>query len=213
MPPGAGLHVAVPEGSRHLKHPVDGDPFIDTNAEVVVHWNGPTGQDSSFVPGVLPLRDALRQVLRCQAPDIAFAVVESLLANGAIKSADVDWLRHEVPGSRLVLELAGGLAGSGSESLFRFRMSLLGVLMRSQVEIPGVGWVDFVIGDRLIVEIDSREHHGGADNRLRDLERDSVAFALGYLPLRFDYSQIISDWDAVASTVCALIARGDHLAQ
>ncbi|HEY4269409.1 MAG TPA: DUF559 domain-containing protein [Galbitalea sp.] len=92
-------------------------------------------------------------------------------------------------------------------------MSLLGVLMRSQVEIPGVGWVDFVIGDRLIVEIDSREHHGGADNRLRDLERDSVAFALGYLPLRFDYSQIISDWDAVASTVCALIARGDHLAQ
>jgi very-short-patch-repair endonuclease len=144
---------------------------------------------------------------------VAFAIVESLLANRVVARADVDWLASAVPSRRKLLLMVRSDSGSGTESLFRYRMSLLGIDIRTQVEIDGVGRVDFVIGDRLIVEIDSQQHHGERAHRIRDLDRDAVAHALGYLPLRFDYIQVTSDWDAVAATVLAITDRGDHLAQ
>jgi very-short-patch-repair endonuclease len=110
-----------------------------------------------------------------------------------------------------MLRMVGSLAGSGTESIFRYRMAALGVRMRSQVEIEGVGRVDFLVGDRLIVEIDSHEHHGSRAQRIRDLDRDAIAQVLDYLPLRFDYLQVIEDWDAVASTIFAVIHDRRHL--
>ena len=120
-------------------------------------------------------------------------------------------LQRCVPSRAPVLQIAGRLADSGTESLFRYRMGLLGITMKSQVPIDGVGVVDFVIGDRLVVEIDSHAHHGTGDARVRDLTRDAILAGLGYLSLRFDYWMIIDDWDLVASTVFAVVARGDHL--
>ncbi len=210
-PPGAALHVAVPNGSRHLKHPVDGSPIRASRPGLVLHWSGPSGDMSSFVAGALSMRECLVEVLRCQPADMAFAVIESVLAKGLVDSADIAWLTDTVPSRRRVLQLAGTESGSGTESLFRYRLSKSGVRMRSQVEIPGVGLVDFLIGDRLIVEIDSNEHHGSRHQRVRDLGRDAVAHAFGYLPLRFDYVQVIEDGDFVSSTVLAVVERGDHL--
>jgi very-short-patch-repair endonuclease len=196
-----------------LKNPLDGSPVIGSGSGLTIHWSGPRGQGASFLPGALPIRDCLVEVLHCQPPDFAFAVIESLLANRALRSEDVEWLTGAVPSRRRLLGKVRSDAGSGTESLFRYRMSRLGVDMQSQVEIDGVGRVDFVIGDRILVEIESQEHHGGRAQRIRDLDRDAVAHALGYLPLRFDYVQIFSDWEAVASTVLAITDRGDHLSQ
>ena len=211
MPPDAGLHVAVPEGSRHLKHPVDGSPIRSDVSGLTVHWNGSVPRDASFQPGVRPMRECLVEVLHCQPDEMGFAVVESALAKRLIRDADVTWLTKAVPSRRPLLGMAGPLAGSGTESIFRYRMAAMGVRMRSQVEIDGIGRVDFVIGDRLIVEIDSHEHHGSRAQRIRDLDRDAVAQVLDFLPLRFDYLQVLSDWDAVASTVLAIIQEGRHL--
>jgi very-short-patch-repair endonuclease len=211
MPPNAGLHVAVPEGSRHLKHPVDGSPVRGDGAGLTVHWNGPVPQDASFQSGVLPIRECLVEVLHCQPDEVAFAVIESALAKRLIRDIDVTWLTQTVPSRRSMLRMVGSLAGSGTESLFRYRMADMGIRMRSQVEIDGIGRVDFLIGDRLIVEIDSQEHHGSRAQRTRDLDRDAVAQVLDYLPLRFDYLQVMEDWDAVASTVFAIIHDRRHL--
>lgn len=212
LPPECGLHVAVPKGSRHLKHPVNGTAVVGSGPGLSIHWSGPTGLESSFVPGVLPILDCLVEVLHCQPGDMAFAVIESALHNRLVSSADIARLASAVPSRRGVLRMARSDAGSGTESIFRFRMAQLGIRMKSQIEIDGIGRVDFVIGDRLTVEIDSREHHDERSHRLRDLDRDAVAHSLGYLPLRFDYVQVMSDWDAVASTVVAIVQRGDHLA-
>jgi very-short-patch-repair endonuclease len=205
------IHVAVPPRSRHLKHPLDGSAISSSQVAVILHWSGPRGANTSFVPGVLPIRDCLTEVLHCQSAEMSFAVIESALARRLITDSEIAWLIEAVPSRRRLLRLAGQDAGSGTESLFRYRMANLGISMRSQVAIEGVGRVDFVIGDRLIIEIDSEEHHGGRDHRLRDLDRDAVAVTLDYLPLRFDFAQVMSDWDAVASTVCAVVERGDHL--
>lgn len=211
LPPGAALHVAVPNGSRHLKNPIDGLPIRGSGPALVVHWSGPSGNTSSFVAGALSMRECLVEVLHCQPADLAFAIVESALTCRLISAADIAWLVAVVPSRRRLLQLAGAVAGSGTESLFRFRMFRLGILMRSQVDIAGVGRVDFLIGDRLIVEIDSTEHHAGRENRLRDLDRDAVAHSFGFVPLRFDYLQVMDDWEFVASTVLAIVERGDHL--
>ena len=110
-----------------------------------------------------------------------------------------------------MVDAARAHADSGSESLFRFRMARLGILLQSQVEISGVGRVDFLIGHRLIVEIDSRTHHGGFAQRLRDLDRDAIATALGYHCLRFDYQQVLHDWATVEAAVLAIVECGGHL--
>jgi very-short-patch-repair endonuclease len=90
-------------------------------------------------------------------------------------------------------------------------MRASGIVMRAQVDIAGVRRVDFVIGDCLIVEVDSREHHGLRAQRRRDLHRDAAAATLGFITLRFDYWQIMEDWATVEAAVLASVARGDHV--
>ena len=103
-------------------------------------------------------------------------------------------------------------ADSGTESVFRFRMERLGVPMQSQVVIPGVGRVDFVIGDHLVVEIDSETHHGGDDGRLRDLSRDLALAMVNGRSLRIDYRQVFGDWTSVEAAILMMVERGEHLA-
>ena len=213
LPPGAVLHVSVGRGARHIKHP---DTAVAVrqfapDAGVVLHWNrvdnSPAGR------WLLPLIDCIRQVFACQPEEIAFTMLESALRQGLVGSGELDWLASQVTArQREVVRSAGALADSGTESLFRFRMLRVGVTMCSQVRIAGVGRVDFVIGDRLSIEIDSEAHHGGA-NRRRDLARDAALTRRDYLSLRFDYHQVLTDWANVEATVLAVVARGDHLSR
>jgi very-short-patch-repair endonuclease len=209
-PPTDSIHVSVPSRSRHLKHPLDGSPIERSGAGIVLHWSGVHGDETSFVAGTLSIRNCLLEVLRCLPEDFAFAVIESALARGLVDRVDIEWLGTKTPSRSRLLAFARADAGSGTESIFRYRMNKVGVSMQSQVEISGIGRVDFLIGDRLIVEIDSHEHHNSPHHRLRDLDRDAVAVSLDYVPLRFDYVQVMSDWEAVASTVWAVVERGDH---
>jgi very-short-patch-repair endonuclease len=155
--------------------------------------------------------DCLVQVLVCMPPDFAFAVVESALRNRLLSPPELARLRSTTTraGARLLTHV-DSLADSGTESLFRYRLLCLGILTRSQVRVPGVGRVDFLIGDRLLVEIDSETFHGSPAQRQRDLDRDAIAFGLGFLVLHFDYRQVLYDWDTVQATVLAVIGRGDH---
>jgi len=211
-PPDTALHVSVGAGARHLKHPDTGTALgrLSRPTGVVLHWdradNSPPGRPE------LPLIECLRQIFSCQPEEIAFTMLESALRHGLLSPQQLAWLEQRVPaGRRRVVRAAGALADSGTESLFRYRLGLVGVRMRSQVEIHGVGRVDFVIGDRLAIEIDSEAHHGGAHRR-RDLARDAILAALGFFSLRFDYHQVMWDWATVEATVLALIDRGEHLA-
>lgn len=201
------LHVSVPKRSRHLKDPDDGDPIAGSTDQVVVHWNS----DAPLTGIVLPIEECLAQVLRCQPAEIAFTILESALHKGKIDGFGRRLLAERVPSRSQLIVSAGSDAESGTESLFQFRMMRLGVATRSQVLINGVGRVDFLIGDRLVVEIDSNAHHGDRAKRLRDLKRDATLAGLGFVYLRFDYTTVVWDWDLVASTVFAVVSRGEHL--
>jgi very-short-patch-repair endonuclease len=201
------LHVAVPRTARHIKHPDTGKPR--PGDDVVLHWTATAALASPS--GVLPLEECLAQVCMCQPAEIAFAIIESALRRGRIDAGVVTALAARVPSRAALILGAGSLADSGTESTFAYRMRELGIELRSQVNIDGVGRVDFVIGDRLVIEIDSEAHHGSAGQRMRDLNRDAILAGLGFLCLRFDYRQVFTDWDTVVATVFAVIERGDHL--
>ena len=106
-----------------------------------------------------------------------------------------------------MLQLARSDAQSGLESLLRFRLHLLGIRLECQVQIGQVGRVDFVVGGRLILEVDGRENHHSAERRHSDLVRDAASSALGYETLRFDYSLVVHHWDRVVPAIIAAIGR------
>lgn len=204
-PPETGLHLSVPHGANVPRHPVS--PIAG-----VTHWGHPASRDDSH--GVLPLVACLAQVLNCMPADFAFAMLESALRNKRITAVELRALQlGATKAAASLIDHATALADSGTESLFRYRCLCLGIVGRSQVHVAGVGRVDFVIGDRLLVEIDSEAFHGSPSQRRRDLGRDAIAAGLGFVVLHFDYWQIMWDWDTVRSTVLAVVARGDHLSR
>ena len=121
-------------------------------------------------------------------------------------------LRASVPEEhRWLIDFARSDADSGLESILRLRLHRHGIAFVSQVAVPGVGTVDFVIGDCLILEADGATH--GGDHRHLDLMRDAVAMSLGFITLRFDSAMIIHDWPVVEAAVLAALARNLHRSQ
>jgi very-short-patch-repair endonuclease len=206
------LHVSVTPQSNNHKNPDDPHRVRQRSDGTVVHW-GCSDPDLSARAKLPDLLTALLEVVSCQPPEFAFAMVESAISRGLLSEFDRWELYWRAPiRCRALISQAGADSGSGTESVFAFRTRCLGVSFRQQVEVDGVGRVDFVIGDRLIVEIDSEGHHGNSAQRRRDLARDAIAAALGFITLRFDYWQVIEDWETVESAILASVARGDHLA-
>ncbi len=102
-------------------------------------------------------------------------------------------------------------AESAAESLVRQRLHASRVQLRSQVRIHDVGRVDFLVGRRLIVEVDGHEHHASPEDMARDRRRDRRAMLRGYLVIRITWRMIVDDWDAVERDILALVRSGTHL--
>lgn len=173
-----------------------------------VHWD-----DGTVEVGVLPpVHNVLLQIAICADEDTFFAAFESALRRHMIALGGIMWLWSRLPRRRRwLIDFARSDADSGLESIFRLRMHRLGVTMRCQVSIRTVGEVDFIIGDRLIIEADGRENHERAKERAKDLARDAAAAVLGYETLRFTYAMIVHQWKTVEAAVVAKIADRAHL--
>ena len=172
-----------------------------------IHWDA--GRVSV---GILPpVATVLLQIANCADEDTFFAALESALRHSRLAPGDLAWLWRHLPiRMRWLVGFARADADSGLESLVRLRLHRIGITVRTQVLIPGVGEVDFVIGSRLIVEADGRENHEGDDKRHKDLLRDAVAATLGYETLRFDYDLILHDWPVVEAAILAALTRGEN---
>ena len=153
----------------------------------------------------------LRQIWLCRGLEEFFVVLESALHARMLSRADLAWLRATCGEAvRDAVAFARDDSESGLESLFRWRLRGTGIRLRTQVTIVSVGRVDFLIGDRLIVEVDGAGNHDGTSHRHRDLIRDANGAAWGYVTLRFDYAMVVHDWDTVLGAVLAHLERGLH---
>ena len=192
----------------HIWMGASGKARAHDNCTCVSHYyrgDPPLGQTS--------VEQALVHLYRCQGDEAFFAAFESSWKLRLLSRAARARIRAALPASaRWLVDLARSDADSGLESLLRLRLHILGVRLDCQVVITGVGRVDFVIGGRLILEADGKENHDGASKRHKDLLRDAAASALGYETLRFDYAQIVHDWQTVHVAVLgALLRLRDHV--
>lgn len=158
--------------------------------------------------GMTSLEIALVHFRRCAGDEAFFAAYESALRLKLLTTAARGRIRTMIPATaRWLVDLARLDSDSGLESLLRLRLHVLGIRLDCQVELVGVGRVDFVVGGRLVVEADGKENHVGTTMRHKDLVRDAAASALGYETLRFDYAQIIHDWPTVQAAIIAALTR------
>lgn len=160
-----------------------------------------------------PVANILVQMAACCGEDAFFAALESALRRSLLSAAGARWLQRRLPvRMRWLVSFARADADSGLESLVRLRLHRIGIDVRSQVHIAGVGEVDLVIGDRLLIEADGRENHEREHERAKDLRRDASAASAGYTTLRFTYAVIVADWPLVEAAIIGAMARGAHLA-
>lgn len=157
--------------------------------------------------GLAPVVACLIHAYRCLDEEAFFAAYESAWNKRLIGAHDRARIRRELPSAaRWLLDLAQPDAQSGLESLLRLRLHLLGIRLESQVATPGVGRVDFVVGERVILESDGEENLTQA-KRHADLKRDAAASAVGYETLRFDYAMIVHDWPTVVAAILPALGR------
>lgn len=204
-----GLWVLTDDDAVHVWLGGHGHSYAHAGCRCVEHWDAGPATDSFGLPSVPRV---LRQVLACRGVEAFFVALESAMRHRRITRAGVAWLRTVTNAeAREAIAYARSDADSGLESLFRWRTRHLGLRVRTQVTIVSVGRVDFLIGDRLIVEVDGRENHHDPAKRHKDLLRDAAAAVWGYVTLRFDYAMIVHDWETVERAILAHVELGRHL--
>ncbi|GLK18879.1 endonuclease domain-containing protein [Herbiconiux flava] len=82
--------------------------------------------------------------------------------------------------------------------------------LRSQVQIEGVGRVDLLLGDRLVLELDGYRWHSSRTGFEEDRHRDLELARRGYRVLRLSWRQVTFDWDAYEGVTMRLVRAGEH---
>ena len=173
----------------------------------VAHW------DRAVVPRhpdhhVDPIENVLAITAGCLPHEHALVVWESAMNKGLVDPTAFG--RMELPArARALLSKASRFADSGLETIFRTRLRWLRVRILCQIWLYGHR-VDFLIGDRLVVQIDGGHHVDG--QRTSDIRHDAELMLRGYHVIRVGYHQVMDDWPAVQDLIVRAIAQGLHRA-
>ncbi|MGO4582964.1 endonuclease domain-containing protein [Arthrobacter sp. 2RAF6] len=121
----------------------------------------------------------------------------------------MEFLRGKLPGNRNgrardVLDLVRRRADSLLEPLAAMHFQQTGIAFVQQVELPGVGEVDFVVERFLIVELDGKTHFEPRAIK-RDRRRDNTSVAGGFTVLRYFYEDVVHCPEAMVAEVQAAI--------
>ena len=189
------LHVLVPRHASRLH--LDPSPH---GAAVWIHW--------ARMPGAVerPITDPLQVVAdaaHCLPPEVAVALADSALNKRIFHIAELETIAPRIAAR------CDGASQSGTESLTRFRLRSLRLPVRTQVAIRGVGHVDLLVGDRLVIECDSESFHDGYRSE-RDYDRDMSLVEQGYIVLRLRYRHVMFEWARVEALVLKIVRAGRH---
>lgn len=153
--------------------------------------------------------NTLVAVSQCQPFEHALAVWESALNKGIVDREVLS--RLKLPRvARDILEEATPFADSGLETIVPRRLRWLRVRIVHQPWLYGHR-VDFLIGDRLVLQVDGG-HHVGAQ-RESDNRHDAELMLRGYHVIRVGYRQVMNDWPSVQQLLMNAVAQGLHLAR
>ncbi|GGH41494.1 type IV toxin-antitoxin system AbiEi family antitoxin domain-containing protein [Microbacterium album] len=172
-----------------------------------VHWAEPLiPRDRDRLED--PVENVLTLVADCQPHERALAIWDSAFQQGLVDRDSFGRYRLS-PAARRLLAETSPFRDSGVETFVFTRLSWLPVPIRSQVWLYGHR-VDFLIGERLVVQVDGG-HHVGAQ-RASDNEHDAILRLHGYTVIRVTYTQVMERWPEVQDLILRAIAQGLHKA-
>ncbi|MGX9294021.1 endonuclease domain-containing protein [Tsukamurella paurometabola] len=156
------------------------------------------------------LETAVRAVVGCIRGDDLVAVLDSILHRKLMQPAELAGVLREAPRRvHRALAAVDGSADSGTETRVRLHVRRKRLEYRTQVFLPGVGYVDILVGRSLVIECDSEEHHSGQAIEA-DRERDLALHILGFEVLRLSYQQVFHQFPKVEAAIARKIVAGDH---
>ena len=155
---------------------------------------------------VAGLADVLIHALHCLPELEALVMVQCAVGRGDISLA---FLRSKLEGNRngrarSVLDLVIPRADSLLEVLANTAFLRAGLHIRRHVEIPGVGEVDFLVEDILVVETDGESHLEPLQVK-KDRRRNNASLVGGYLVLRFGYDVVVHHPERMIAQVLAVL--------
>lgn len=163
--------------------------------------------------GSLPiasLEDTVIHGLTCLAEVDAIAIAQSAMAQHGVPRAVLEaelTARYYGP-ARKRLAKADGLSESVPEISARLLFESAGLRFTRQVQISGVGRVDFLIDGWLIVEINGFEFHSSRAAWRKDMTRSNIAQTQGYAVLSYSPEQIWTGGETVLREIRAVLKRG-----
>lgn len=171
----------------------------------VVEHGRPKHPKHGWLPAA-GLADVLLHSLRCLPEMESLVMVQSAVGRGDI---ELDFLYAKSPGrrngkARSVLDLVIPRADSLLEVLANTYFQRAGLRVRRHVFIPGVGEVDFLIEECLVVETDGSTHFEPRAVK-RDQRRNNRSILGGYLVLRYYYSDVVHSPDEMVAEVLAVL--------
>ncbi|MFD5276444.1 endonuclease domain-containing protein [Pseudarthrobacter sp. NPDC058362] len=146
--------------------------------------------------------DVLLHGLRCLPGVEAAVMTESAVRQGV---TTLPYLRARLPGNRngaarKVLDLVDGTADSAIEVVARLIFRSEGIYTETQVELEGIGIVDFLLEGFLIVEIDGSTHLEPRQVK-KDRKRNNAGTLNGYAVLRYGYAEVVYHPERIISEV------------
>ncbi|MDN4640311.1 DUF559 domain-containing protein [Agreia sp. PsM10] len=207
------LHVAVGRNASHIAAPHDRSVRLTDPARHGVRLHRGT---AVLLPGELDLAvdrvaPALRHLVVCQPREDVIVALDSALNSRFVGIYDVRAVIESLPKKyRHYLDLIDATAQSGLETKARLRLRALGIPYLTQVQIGTVGRVDLVVGERFVVELDSKAWHTSAQAYAEDRRRDLELIERGYIVLRVTYDQVMNQWSSVERAIRAVVRRNEH---
>lgn len=173
-------------------------------AGVINH--GPCTHAPDPASPVAGLADVLLHALKCLPELEALVLVQSATGRAQISA---DFLRGKLAGNRngkarAVLDLLIPRADSVLEILARTHFIRAGLKVRMHVNLPGVGEVDCLVEECLVVELDGSTHFEPRQVK-KDQRRNNAGMLGGRLTLRFYYDDVVHHPEAMVDQVRAVL--------
>jgi len=194
----------------HLGRPRHAGRTFGDDSGTISHWQSDNWETNDTAVDSIPV--LVRQALLCCTREEAITIIDSALNLRKLSMRRLREIVATLPSSfASVLLEVDDRSESGLESICRVRLVKLGLTVRTQVSIEGVGHVDLLLGDRLVIESDGQRWHEGSQAFERDRARDLVLHRLGYLVIRVSYWHVVEQWMLIELAVRAIVNRREHL--
>lgn len=189
----------------------DGRPVLATRPHPLV-LHGPDLQSWPSEDPVPPFDLVLEHAGRCLPAGQAAILFESALHRGHLTMEGARRIIARLPQRRRgPLQRIRCDAESGTETVVRWWLESNGVRVRSQVPFPdGRRRMDLLVGERWVIECDSRAHHDDPRSYDEDRERDLYLRSYGYEVTRLSWEQVFLRWPETERLLLAILRSGAH---